>query len=68
MPPTRRRFLQKASAGLTWAALAASSGRVRGETGEYLKRYYIGHYNPLGNFFTVRDLLDRGAGRGIRAA
>ena len=26
---------------------------------QYVKRYYIGHYNPLGNFFTAMAIKDK---------
>jgi hypothetical protein len=42
------------------AAHAAEAAQFKGTTDEYLARYFIGHYNPLGNVFcafAIRDAL-----------
>ena len=33
--------------------------KFKGNANEYLRRYYIGHHNPSGNFFTACALKDR---------
>jgi hypothetical protein len=39
-------------------AFAADFRQYKGDAGSYLKRYYIGHHTPAGNFFTAWALKD----------
>jgi hypothetical protein len=41
------------------AAHKADYAQFAPDMGAYLKRYYIGHYNPLGNFFCAFAIKDR---------
>lgn len=41
------------------AAHAADAGKFRGSLDACLSRYFIGHYNPLGNFFCAFAMKDK---------
>jgi hypothetical protein len=38
---------------------ADESRRYQGELKDYLKQYFVGHYNPRGNLFTAFAIKDR---------
>ena len=40
-------------------AHAADYAKFRGSIDEYITRYFIGHYNPLGNFFCATAMKDK---------
>lgn len=40
-------------------AHATDAARFRLSTDDYLSRYFVGHYNPLGNFFCAFAMKDR---------